>query len=166
MRLKSFAEMRCPIARALDVLGDRWTLLLVRELSLGISRYEDFRSGIAIPDATLAGRLKNLTSNGIVERVRYQEKPPRYEYKLTSKGADLWKVSLALREWGDAWATGLDAPTLEPVDARTGRSLRLALIDPDTDMRVPEEHVLLRAGPHADEALRNRIDLADGGRLK
>lgn len=158
MKPKSFAGMRCSIASALDIVGDRWTLLLIRDLSLGLSRYDAFRASTGIPDATLAARLRHLTAHGIAERVRYQEKPPRDEYRLTARGRDLWKVGTALREWGDRWAlTGSGAPMVETVDVETGKSLRLALVDPETGMAVPTTRLCLRPGPGADETIRDII---------
>jgi len=139
MKPKSFAGMRCSIAGALELIGDRWALLVIRDLSLGLRRYDDLRASTAIPAATLAARLKHLTESGIVERVRYQERPPRDEYHhLTPKGRDLWKVSVALREWGDRWdASGFGAPAIEMVDRETGRPLVLALVDAETGAAVP-----------------------------
>ena len=163
MKAKSFSGMRCSIARALELIGDRWALLLIRDLSLGLRRYEDFRASTGIPAATLAARLKHLTASGIVERVRYQERPPRDEYRLTPMGSDLWKVSLALREWGDQWdASGFGAPTVETVDRETGRPLRLALIDAATGVTVPLERAVLRPGPSADETLRRLLVPTEG----
>lgn len=153
MKPKSFAGMRCSIAGALELIGDRWTLLLIRDMSLGLSRYDDFRASTGIPAATLAARLKHLSQHGLVERVRYQEQPPRDEYRLTAKGRDLWKVSVALREWGDRWdATGYGAPSVEMVDRETGRPLLLALVDAETGVAVPRERIQLRAGPGADDS--------------
>jgi len=80
MKAKSFSGMRCSIAGALELIGDRWALLIIRDLSLGLSRYDDLRTSTGIPAATLAARLKHLAASGIVERVRYQERPPRDEY--------------------------------------------------------------------------------------
>ncbi|HEX7854412.1 MAG TPA: helix-turn-helix domain-containing protein [Sphingobium sp.] len=158
MKPKSFAGMRCSIAGALDIVGDRWTLLLIRDLSLGLRRYDAFRASTGIPDATLAARLRHLTAHGIVERVRYQEKPPRDEYRLTAKGRDLWKVGTALREWGDLWdLTGSGVPMVETVDAETGRPLCLALVDAETGMAVPTARVCLHPGPGADETIRDLI---------
>ena len=77
--------MRCSIAGALELIGDRWSLLVIRDLSLGLRRYEDLRVSTGIPAATLAARLKHLEAKGIVERVRYQKRPPRDEYMLTVK---------------------------------------------------------------------------------
>ncbi len=166
MRLKSFAGMTCSIAGALELIGDRWALLVVRDLALGLRRYDELRDSLGIPDATLAARLKRLVEHGIVERARYQERPPRDEYHLTAKGRDLWKVNVALREWGDRWnATGRDAPTVETVDRETGRKLVLALVDAETGAAVPRGRILFKPGPGADEAIRARLDsVASGGR--
>lgn len=159
MKPKSFAGMRCSIAGALELIGDRWALLVIRDLSLGLSRYDDLRASTGIPAATLAARLKHLVEHGIVERVRYQERPPRDEYRLTAKGRDLWKVSVALREWGDRWdASGFGAPTLEMVDRETGRPVVLALVDAETGVSVPRDRAQLRPGPGADDSLRQRLD--------
>ena len=153
--------MRCSIAGALELVGDRWALLLIRDLSLGLSRYDDLRASTGIPAATLAARLKHLTVSGIVERVRYQERPPRDEYRLTRKGGDLWQVNVALREWGDRWdASGYGAPTVKAVDRETGRPLRLALVDAETGRAVPPARVQLRPGRGADDAVRRLLDPA------
>lgn len=159
MKTKSFSGMRCSIAGALELIGDRWALLIIRDLSLGLSRYDDFRASTGIPAATLAARLKHLTTSGIVERFRYQEHPPRDAYRLTAMGRDLWKVSLALREWGDHWdASGFSAPTVETVDRETGRPLRLALVDAETGEAVPLDRAMLRPGPGADDTMRRLLE--------
>jgi DNA-binding HxlR family transcriptional regulator len=163
MKAKSFAGMRCSIAGALELIGDRWALLVIRDLSLGLRRYDDLRASTDIPAATLASRLKHLEAGGIVERVRYHERPPRDEYRLTAKGRDLWKVSVALREWGDRWdASGYGAPTVETIDRETERPLVLALVDAETGAAVPRERARLRPGPGADEAIRRLLDPAKG----
>lgn len=163
MKPKSFAGMRCSIAGTLELIGDRWALLVIRDLSLGLSRYDDLRASTGIPAATLAARLKHLVEHGVVERVRYQERPPRDEYRLTAKGRDLWKVSVALREWGDRWdASGFGAPTMEMVDRETGRPLILALVDAETGAAVPRDRVQLRPGPGADDTVRRLLDPATG----
>lgn len=161
MKPKSFAGMRCSIAGALELIGDRWALLVIRDLSLGLSRYDDLRASTGIPAATLAARLKHLAAAGIIERVRYQDRPPRDEYRLTAKGRDLWKVGVALREWGDRWdATGFGAPTLETFDSETGRPLVLALVDTVTGQTVPLDRLQLRAGPGADDTTHRLLDSA------
>lgn len=163
MKTKSFAGMRCSIAGALELIGDRWALLVIRDLALGLRRYDDLRASTGIPAATLSARLKHLTAAGIVERVRYQERPPREEYRLTPKGRGLWKVNVALREWGDRWnATGYDAPTVETVDRETGKPLVLALVDPETGIAAPPERIRFRPGPGADDAVRRLLDPSSG----
>lgn len=151
MKAKSFAGMRCSVAGALEIIGDRWTLLLLRDLGLGLSRYDDFRKSCGIPTTTLSKRLQSLEEHGVVKRTRYNERPPRDEYHLTDKGRDLWKVTTALREWGDRWdASGYGAPTIEVVDRETENELRLALVDPKTGQVVPRDRILMRPGPGAD----------------
>lgn len=146
------------MAGALELIGDRWAFLLIRDMSFGLRRYDDLRTSTGIPAATLAARLKHLEAGGIVERVRYQERPPRDEYRLTEKGKDLRKVSVALREWGDRWnATGLGLSTLETVDRKTGRKLALALVDPVTGRSVPDSRIGLRPGPGADDTVRRLL---------
>jgi DNA-binding HxlR family transcriptional regulator len=107
MRRASLAELPCPIARSLDVVGEWWTLLIVRDALLGTRRFDDFKqTGIA--DNILAARLRMLTDEGILERRQYQTRPDRYEYLLTEKGAALAPVVAALRSWGLAWTAGED----------------------------------------------------------
>ena len=161
MKAKSFAGMRCSRAGAVEMIGDRWALLVIRDLSLGQSRYDELRANTGIPAATLSARLRHLERSGIVERVRYQERPPRDEYRLTRKGRDLWKVSVALREWGDRWdASGYGAPAIEMIDRETGRPLRLALVDAETGRPVPLHRARLSPGPGADDAVRRLLDQA------
>jgi DNA-binding HxlR family transcriptional regulator len=156
--------MRCSIAGALELIGDRWALLVIRDLSLGLSRYDDLRASTGIPAATLAARLKHLAASGIIERVRYQERPRRDEYRLTLKGRDLWKVSVALREWGDRWdATGLGSPTIEVVDRKTGRPVTLALVDPVSGEVLPLERARLRPGPGADDSICQLLNATGAG---
>lgn len=164
MKSKSFAGMRCSIAGALEHIGDRWSFLVIRDLFFGMTRYDDLRTSTGIPAATLAARLKHLESSGIVERVQYQERPPRDEYRLTPKGRDLWKVSLALREWGDRWdASGFGQPTVETYDQKSGRPLVLGLVDPATGKSVPAHRSGLRPGPGADETVRRLLDSNSSG---
>lgn len=159
MKIKSFAGMRCSVAGALEIIGDRWTLLILRDLGLGLTRFDEFQESTGIANTTLSDRLKNLEEHGIVNRSQYHQHPPRFEYRLTAKGRDLWKVTTALREWGDKWdASGFGAPAIEVVDRETKRGLRLALTDPETGHAVPRENTELRAGPGADEATLRRLE--------
>lgn len=105
--------MRCSVAQALEVVGEWWTLLIVRDLLLGVTRFDALQHRLGIARNVLADRLAGLVEAGVVEKARYQEHPERFEYRLTPKGRDLWAVVAALREWGDKWA----APHGVPVQA-------------------------------------------------
>jgi DNA-binding HxlR family transcriptional regulator len=94
----------CPIADALQVVGDRWALLTVRELSFGVTRFNDIRTNTGAPRASLAARLRDLEDAGLVERRRYSSHPPRDEYVLTPAGRELGPVLRELRVWGERYA--------------------------------------------------------------
>lgn len=158
MKAKSFDGMTCSIAAALEAVGDRWAFLILRDLSLGVSRYDELRASTGMPTTTLAGRLKHLESSGLVERRPYQDNPPRADYVLTPRGHDLWKVLIALREWGDRWvASARGGPPVELVDRESGRPLSLALVDAETGEIAVRRRAVARAGPGADETVRFRL---------
>jgi DNA-binding HxlR family transcriptional regulator len=95
----------CSIADALDVVGERWSLLVLRELAFGVHRFQDIQVNTGAPRETLALRLRKLEETGIIERRRYSDHPPRDEYLLTAAGRDLTPVLTALREWGERHVT-------------------------------------------------------------
>ena len=103
VRYADLGELNCSIARPLSVLGERWTLMVLRQSFLGNKRFEDLQRDIGIARNTLADRLQTLVGEGILERRRYQERPPRYEYRLTEKGLELYPVLVALMQWGDRY---------------------------------------------------------------
>jgi DNA-binding HxlR family transcriptional regulator len=103
MRASHLSELNCPIARTVGVVGDAWSLMIVRELYLGSRRFDQFQSQLRAPTALLSERLKALEKIGIIKKHRYQSSPARYEYRLTSKGIDLWPLMIALKHWGDRW---------------------------------------------------------------
>jgi len=109
LRRKSFAGMSCPIARSLEIVGEWWTLLIVRDAFLGARRFEEFRkTGIA--DNILSTRLDRLVQEGILARRPYQEHPLRHEYVLTDKGRDLLPVIVGLGRWALKWTAGPGQP--------------------------------------------------------
>ncbi|MEA2428710.1 MAG: hypothetical protein QOF37_2338 [Thermoleophilaceae bacterium] len=97
----SYTGQVCSAARALEVVGERWTILIVRDAFLGVRRFDEFQRSLGIARNVLQGRLESLVENGILERVRYQKRPERFEYRLTEKGLDLWPVVVSLLAWGD-----------------------------------------------------------------
>ncbi|GAA1143009.1 helix-turn-helix domain-containing protein [Kribbella jejuensis] len=101
----------CSIARALEVVGDRWTLLVIREALMKTRRFEDFRTRLGIAHNVLSDRLARLVEAGVLERELYQTRPDRYEYRLTPQGLDLWPVVMSLLMWGDKYRSP-DGPPL------------------------------------------------------
>jgi DNA-binding HxlR family transcriptional regulator len=100
---RTYDGENCSIARALERLGERWTLLVLREAFTGARRFEDFAERLDIARNVLTARLGLLVDEGVLERRRYQERPERFEYRLTAKGLDLFGVLVALMQWGDRW---------------------------------------------------------------
>jgi DNA-binding HxlR family transcriptional regulator len=100
---RSYDGQNCSIARALEIVGERWTLLIVRDAFLGRRRFDEFQESLGIARNVLADRLARLVEEGVLERVRYSERPERYEYHLTRKGKDLQLALAGLRQWGDKY---------------------------------------------------------------
>src|SRR3981081_4378106 len=93
---RTYENQNCSIARTLEVVGERWTLLIIRDALLGLCRFEEFSESLGIPRNILTARLKHLVDHGLLERVRYQDRPQRYEYRLTSDGRELGAAIIAL----------------------------------------------------------------------
>ena len=103
MRWEELQEETCSVARTLSVIGDRWTLLILRDAFLRVRRFEDFQKKLGISRHRLSERLKKLVAQGVLDRVEYQSNPPRHEYRLTEKGRDLYPVIMMMVRWGDKW---------------------------------------------------------------
>jgi DNA-binding HxlR family transcriptional regulator len=103
MLRRDYEGQNCSIARALEVVGERWTLLIVRDAFLGLRRFDEFQESLGIARNVLTDRLNRLVEEGILERARYSERPERYEYRLTPKGRELNIVLAGLRQWGDEY---------------------------------------------------------------
>ncbi|MEJ2857541.1 MULTISPECIES: winged helix-turn-helix transcriptional regulator [unclassified Saccharothrix] len=101
MLRRTYDGQDCSIARTLEVVGERWTLLIVRDAVHGVTRFDGFLASLPIARNVLSDRLGGLVRHGVMERVPYQERPPRHEYRLTAKGRELVPVLLSLMEWGD-----------------------------------------------------------------
>ena len=102
------SETLCPVARSQAVIGDRWAVLIVRELFMGNRRFDSLLAQSQATPQMLSSRLKRLEADGMIERKRYMKKPPRYEYELTEMGRAFYPVILALREWGETWHKSSD----------------------------------------------------------
>jgi DNA-binding HxlR family transcriptional regulator len=132
MRRTRFDDWPCPIARTTDLIGDWWTPLVLREAFLGRRRFEEFQAALDAPRAVLTARLKRLCDEGMLTKVAYQERPVRYEYRLTEKGRAFWDVLAAMWRWGNDWLFEPDGPTLQLVDRDTGDEVVPAVVDART----------------------------------
>jgi DNA-binding HxlR family transcriptional regulator len=118
------AESECSVARSLAVVGDRWTFLLIRDLFRGTRRFDRLQANTKVSPHLLSTRLKRLEEDGVVERIQYQERPPRFEYQLTPKGLDLYPVLMSLGAWGAKWCgcTAVDLPDAQEEPAQAAVS--------------------------------------------
>jgi DNA-binding HxlR family transcriptional regulator len=128
MRGVPLSSLRCSIARTLDVVGERWTLLIVRDAFNGKRRFEEFAAGLPIARNVLSARLLALVRQGIIERTPYQDRPRRYEYRLTPKGRELYPVLIALLQWGDRYLVDEDGPPIEVRHRDCGHPVRAEVV--------------------------------------
>ncbi len=107
---RTYENQVCSIAAALEIVGERWTLLIIREALLGVHRFDELQADLGVARNVLQARLERLIEHGILEKRRYQDHPPRHDYYLTEKGLDLWPTIVGLMYWGDTYATPADGP--------------------------------------------------------
>ncbi len=124
MAKKRFDDSPCSVARALDEVGDWWSLLIVLQAMYGTRRYVDFQRELGIAKNILCDRLTRLVDNGVLSKVDVGEHGSRCEYRLTDKGRDLFAVVVALRQWGDQWNPSSERPPLDLRDRASGRPIR------------------------------------------
>jgi DNA-binding HxlR family transcriptional regulator len=110
MQRTQFGEMACSIARTMDVIGEPWSPLIVRNIFIGIGRFDQLQETLGISRKVLAERLRWLTETGVLERREYSSRPARYEYALTGKGLELFEVMMVMVRWGDKWLSGEAGP--------------------------------------------------------
>lgn len=121
--------MTCSVARSVGILGDAWTLLIIRELFLGSRRFDDFQAYTGMAPQLLTTRLRKLEAVGIVRRVKYSEHARRFEYKLTEMGIDLYPLLVSILQWGDKWMKRPDEeePPIRLIHKECGQSLGAAM---------------------------------------
>lgn len=136
MAWSEVGETVCPIARSLAMVGDRWTVLILRELFLGVKRFEEFQVQTGMSSHLLSTRLKRLETDGIVARRPYTDRPPRHEYRLTEKGLDLYPLLLSLKAWGEKWGDfeANAEPALVITHRQCGHEIGLQLTCPSCAM--------------------------------
>ncbi|WP_395366724.1 winged helix-turn-helix transcriptional regulator [Streptomyces sp. YH02] len=142
----------CPVRRALDLVGEKWTLLILRDAFNGVRRYDEFRGHLGLSEAVLADRLRKLVAAGLLRAEPYREpgSRTRYEYRLTRKGVDLWPVLLALKQWGDTHAGEPEGPVLDIRHADCGSPVRVVVqCEGEERATLTARDVVVRPGPGA-----------------
>jgi DNA-binding HxlR family transcriptional regulator len=144
-----YSKQVCSIAGALEVVGERWSLLIVRDVFLGLRRFDEIQSDLGIARNVLQTRLTKLTEHGVLERRPYQERPLRYEYRLTDKGMDLWPSVFALMKWGDQYTAPAAGPPVLVEHRDCGGAVDEHRVCERCGMRLSARDVRAQPGPGA-----------------
>ncbi|AWK86117.1 winged helix-turn-helix transcriptional regulator [Azospirillum thermophilum] len=149
MRRTRLDDSSCPIARCVSQVGDWWSILILRNASMGQTRFDDFQRGIGIAPNILTRRLRTLVEAGLLERIRYQDHPPRHEYRLTGKGRDFLSVLIAMADWGNRWLMPAGAFRIRSTE--TGELVEPVLIDRNTGRPITAEGIKVELAPAAPD---------------
>jgi DNA-binding HxlR family transcriptional regulator len=147
MRRTSFADMQCSIARTLDRIGDWWTLLILRDIAVGLHRFDELVEDLGISRNLLTRRLSHLVDHGIVTREPYSRRPLRHRYVLTEAGWDLVPIGAAIAAWGDRWATPEGGPPVRFVHTTCGEPFTPQVSCSACGEAIDPHQVAYRAGP-------------------
>ena len=147
---KDYAAQNCALARALELVGERWTMLILRDAFFGVRRFSDFHSHVGVPRAVLTERLQTLTAAGVLEKRQYQDAPPRYEYVLTEAGERLWPAVHTLGRWGDEFIPYDGGVRRVFAHAECGDVLDSVSNCPTCRYAVPPREIEMRPGPGAE----------------
>ena len=156
MQRKRFHRLSCPIARSLERVGEWWSILIVRDALGGLTRFDQFQKSLDIAPNMLTRRLNSLVEAGLMERRRYSERPPRYEYVLTQRGRDFRPVVVALYAWGNKHFAP-EGASVVLVDNATGKRADPVLVDRPTGRPLDEGRYTFVAGPAASARTRRRL---------
>jgi DNA-binding HxlR family transcriptional regulator len=148
-------DRECPLSATLGLVGEWWTLLILHDAFDGYTRFDQFQENLGISSSLLTGRLKRLVGEGILERRRYADHPPRHEYVLTELGRSLRPVVVALAAWGNS-RLAPEQRSMILVDSSTGQEVEPVLVDATTGRRVDGDDHVFTAGPAASEPFRRR----------
>ena len=147
--------MHCSVAQCLEVVGEWWSMLIIRDAFLGVSRFDQFQQRLGISRNVLNQRLAHLVEAGVLVKVPYMDHPPRYDYRLTDKGRDLWPVLTTMRQWGDKYAAP-DGPPLQVIHKECGHTLDAVMTCSACGERVGARDARAVMGPGAVEPLVGR----------
>jgi DNA-binding HxlR family transcriptional regulator len=150
VRRASFRDLNCSVAQTLEVVGDWWSLLIVRDVFFGVTRFDEIQRRLGVARNTLTDRLEWLCRHGVLTRVPYGDAGGRFEYRLTEKGRDLQPVLMAMLAWGDKWGATADDPPLVSSDPN-GEPVELRIVNARTGRRVPAEKVRMLRTPAATD---------------
>jgi DNA-binding HxlR family transcriptional regulator len=143
---RTYDSQVCSVARTLEAIGDRWTMLVIRDAFQGVRRFDDFQRRLGVARNVLTDRLGRLVDDGILARVPYQERPERFEYRLTEKGIDLWPVLVSLMKWGDRYAAP-DGPPMLVVHRGCGGTVNERFVCEECGAAVDARSSQARPGP-------------------
>ena len=149
MLRNDYSDQACSIAGALEVVGERWSLLIVRDILLGLRRFDELQSHLGIARNVLQARLTRLIDHEVLERVPYQERPLRHEYRLTEKGLDLWPTIVSLMKWGDRYAVPDGGPAVVIEHRGCGGAVDEHRICERCGARLKAQDAVGRPGPGA-----------------
>jgi DNA-binding HxlR family transcriptional regulator len=152
MQRTDFGRMNCSIARAIDILGEPWTPLILRDLLLGFTQFDEMQRDLGVSTNILADRLRRLTTDGVIERRRYGAHPKRYEYRLTDKGRDAVPILLALVAWGDRWEAGGAGPPTDIIHTRCGKPTAAVAHCGACGRKLEQSELVYRNGRGAETA--------------
>ncbi|MFB4304340.1 winged helix-turn-helix transcriptional regulator [Actinomadura sp. NTSP31] len=153
MRRTRFDTWPCSIARTVDLAGDWWTPLVMREAFYGARRFDEFQQRLGLSRNVLAQRLDRLVEEDMLKRVPYQDRPVRHEYRLTEKGRDFFTVLAAMIRWGDRWLAGPAGPPVELRDRATGLPVDIAVVDAKTGRPIDIREIVATPGPGLPQEL-------------
>jgi DNA-binding HxlR family transcriptional regulator len=163
MKRTSFGKMQCPVARSLERIGEWWSILIIRDALHGLTRFDQFEDSLGIAPNMLTRRLAALVKAGVLEKHRYSERPPRYEYLLTARGRDFKQVILAMQAWGNKHFAPEGASVML-VHAATGEAADPLMVDRKTGLPLAGPEYVVAAGPAAGEGTRCKIAASTWGR--
>lgn len=147
MRWEELEQQPCSLARTLSVVGDRWTLLVLRESFLGTRRFDEFEKRLGITRHVLADRLKKLVESGVLNKVAYQQRPLREDYRLSDKGRDLYPAIMALVHWGDRYMSGPEGAPIRHIHRNCGQPIHGVLVCSDCGEPLQPRDVQLEEAP-------------------
>ena len=154
MKRTSFARWPCSIARTVDLVGDGWTSLVLREAFYGTTRFDDFERVLGIGRNVLSERLRRLVDEGLLEREAYQQNPPRYDYVLTAKGREFFPILAAMMAWGDRWLAPSEGPPALLRHRTCGHDMHAEVVCSECREPLELDDVQPRLGPGFPDRLR------------